>query len=66
VLPRIHKPSLFIGGKVSNVPVGSMRWNASQVAGARLAVFEADEKGSHFMFIENPDKFNDLLAEFID
>lgn len=64
VLPRIDRPSLFIGGKVSNVPHSSMAWNAAQVRGARLVVFEEAEKGSHFMFMENPQKFNALLAEF--
>jgi non-heme chloroperoxidase len=65
VLPRIDKPCLFIGGKVSNVPHSSMTWNASQVKGAQLEIFEEAEKGSHFMFIENPGKFNRLLAGFV-
>lgn len=64
VLPRIDRPALFIGGKASNVPHSAMRWSATQVPGARLSIFEAEEKGSHFMFMENPGKFNDLLASF--
>jgi non-heme chloroperoxidase len=65
VLPRIDKPSLFIGGKISNVPHSSMAWNASQVRGAQVEIFEEAERGSHFMFIENPAKFNRLLAGFL-
>lgn len=66
VLPRIDKPSLFIGGKASLVPTSCIAWNASQVPGAKLEIFEVNEKGSHFMFIENPDRFNALVAEFME
>ena len=65
VLPRISKPTLFIGGKASLVPFGAVAWESTQVPGAQLAIFEKSEKGSHFMFIENPAKFNGLLAAFI-
>jgi len=64
-LPRISLPTLFIGGKNSLVPCSCIAWNASQVAGSQLQIFEANEKGSHFMFIENPAKFNGLLSSFI-
>lgn len=64
VLPRLDKPCLFIGGEISNVPPSAMRWNAAQVQGARLDIFSAAEQGSHFMFIENPARFNALLASF--
>jgi pimeloyl-ACP methyl ester carboxylesterase len=30
-----------------------------------VAIFEASELGSHFMFVENPAKFNALLREFM-
>ena len=64
-LSRIALPTLFIGGKASLVPTSCVAWNASQVAGARLEIFEVAEKGSHFMFIENPDKFNALVTGFV-
>jgi len=64
VLPRIDKPTLFIGGRPSLVPSSCIEWSASQVPGARAEIFEASEQGSHFMFIENPTKFNALLASF--
>ncbi len=66
VLPRIDRPSLFIGGKASLVPTTCIAWNASQVPGAKLEIFEVDEKGSHFMFIENPAKFNEVVAGFME
>jgi non-heme chloroperoxidase len=65
VFARIDVPSLFIGGRVSLVPWKSVAWAASQVKGARLEIFEEAEGGQHFMFEENPAKFNRLLAEFI-
>ena len=65
VFARIDVPSLFIGGRVSLVPWKSVAWAASQVKGARLEIFEEAEGGQHFMFEENPAKFNRILAEFI-
>ena len=65
VFARIDVPSLFIGGRVSLVPWKSVAWAASQVKGARLEIFEEAEGGQHFMFEENPGKFNRIVAEFI-
>ncbi len=65
VLARIKLPSLFIGGKASLVPYSCMTWESTQVPGAQLSIFEAAELGSHFMFIENPSKFNSLLSTFV-
>jgi pimeloyl-ACP methyl ester carboxylesterase len=65
VLPRIAKPTLFIGAKGSIFPPSCVAWEATQVPGAQLAIFENSDKGSHFMFIENPAKFNGLLAAFM-
>uniref|UniRef100_UPI000D374578 alpha/beta fold hydrolase n=1 Tax=unclassified Variovorax TaxID=663243 RepID=UPI000D374578 len=64
VLPRIDRPTLFIGGEGSLVPHSCMRWEATQVPNARIEVFGDGEGASHFMFIENPGKFNELLANF--
>jgi non-heme chloroperoxidase len=65
VIPRIDVPCLFIGGRVSLVPWKSVAWAASQVKGARLEIFEEAEGGQHFMFEENPAKFNRIVAEFL-
>jgi pimeloyl-ACP methyl ester carboxylesterase len=65
VFARIDVPCLFIGGRVSLVPWKSVAWAASQVKGARLEIFEEAEGGQHFMFEENPARFNRILAEFI-
>jgi non-heme chloroperoxidase len=65
VFARIDVPCLFIGGRTSLVPWKSVTWAASQVKGARLEIFEEAEGGAHFMFEENPEKFNRILAGFV-
>ena len=65
MLPRIALPTLFIGAKSSQVPHTCAAWEAAQVPGAQLSIFSESELGSHFMFVENPAKFNAVLAGFI-
>jgi len=65
LIPRITLPALVIGGRASLIPWPAAAWTARQVPGARLEIFEADEGGQHFTFLENPAKFNQLLAGFI-
>lgn len=62
---RVDMPTLIVGAEGSPVPVSAMRWAASQIPNSRLEIFGADEGGSHFMFIENPAKFNAILEGFI-
>jgi non-heme chloroperoxidase len=66
VIPRINIPTLVVGGKVSNVPWKAMTWISGQIKGSRLEIFEEAEGGSHFMFMENPEKFNKLVTQFIN
>lgn len=65
VLPRIDRPTLVVGGRVSHVAPASQEWIAGQVPGARLRVFEAVEGGSHFPFVEQPQTFVDELSGFL-
>ena len=65
VLPRINRPSLYIAGEASFVPASATRWAAEQTPGAVFESFAPDEGGNHFMFIENPDRFNRLVADFL-
>lgn len=64
VVPLVNIPTLVVGGKASLVPWKSMAWVASQTKGARLEIFEENEGGAHFMFMENPEKFNRVVKEF--
>ena len=65
LIPRIELPTLVVGGRVSTVPWQSQAWIAEQVPGARLEIFEEEEGGNHFMFIEGHEKFNDIVADFV-
>ncbi len=63
--PRVNRPALYIAGEASFVPASATRWAAEQTPGAAFESFAADEGGNHFMFIENPERFNRLVADFL-
>jgi non-heme chloroperoxidase len=65
LIPRLDLPTLVVGGRVSVVPWQSQEWVAAQVKGAHLEIFEEEEGGNHFMFIEGYQKFNDIVADFV-
>ncbi|KAL7621424.1 hypothetical protein AAE478_008746 [Parahypoxylon ruwenzoriense] len=65
VFPRINVPTLVVSARGSLLPVEGLEWIAKQIPGARLEVFGKEEGGSHFMYWENPDKFNKILEEFL-
>ncbi len=65
VIPRITLPTLVLSGRVSVVPWKSQQWTAGQIKGAEIVFFEAEEGGNHFMFIENSEKFNRVVKEFM-
>jgi non-heme chloroperoxidase len=64
-IAAIRNPCLVIGGEASIFPAQSQRWIAAQIPGAEVEIFEAEEGGSHFMFIENPERFNARVAAFL-
>jgi non-heme chloroperoxidase len=66
VIPRINLPTLIVGGRVSIFPRQSQEWIHGQISGSRLEIFEEEEGGNHFMFVENPEKFNRIVSEFIE
>ena len=65
ILPTINVPTLIIGGDASFNKRATHEWLTSQIPGARLVWFGADEGGSHFSFMENPKKFNAVIADFV-
>jgi len=65
VIPMIDIPTLVFGGKASLVPWKSQVWIGQQIPGARTEIFETEEGGNHFMFMENPEKFNRIVKEFM-
>ncbi|KAK6956250.1 hypothetical protein Daesc_001524 [Daldinia eschscholtzii] len=64
VFPRINVPTLVFAGRGSVFPTAAAEWIAKQTGG-RAEVFEKEEGGSHFLFWENPEKFNRILEEFL-
>jgi non-heme chloroperoxidase len=64
-IPRITLPTLVIAGRVSLIPWKSVVWIAKQIPGAQLEIFEENEGGNHFMFLENPTKFNQIVSAFV-
>lgn len=65
VISRIRLPTLVIGAYASLAPATCMPWVASRIPASSLEMFGADEGGSHFMFAENPGKFNRIVLDFL-
>ena len=65
IFPTITLPTLIVGGRASIFKVEALQWIQSQIPGARLEVFSAEEGGSHFFFLENPEKFNRIVRDFV-
>jgi non-heme chloroperoxidase len=65
MLPKIDIPALIVGGKTSLVGWRSQQWVGTQIPNSRVEIFEEAEGGNHFMFMENPEKFNKLVREFM-
>ena len=65
VIPTVRWRTLVVGGRVSFVSWQSQVWIHEQIAGSRLELFDAEAGGQHFMFMENPIKFNAVVKEFL-
>ncbi len=65
LFPRITKPTLVIGGRASLISASSQIWTSQQIPNAKLIIFEEDEGGKHFPFVENAKKFNRVIDKFI-
>lgn len=65
-IPTITVPTLVISGRASQVPWQSQQWIHRQIEGSRFEIFEREEGGSHFMFLEAPAKFNAIVGTFLD
>jgi non-heme chloroperoxidase len=65
VIEQIRCPTLVFGGAGSIHPTESQRWIAGAIPGAELDIVPADEGGNHFLFYENPSRFNDCVLRFL-
>lgn len=66
VVREIDKEVLVVAAEASPHPLDSQIWIANQIKGAELEIFAETEGGSHFMFLENPDRFNIVLTRFLN
>jgi pimeloyl-ACP methyl ester carboxylesterase len=65
LIATIRLETLVIGGDKSIFSAASQRWIASKIPGAEVDIFPEAEGGSHFMFAENPARFNARVAAFL-
>ncbi len=65
VVQSITLPTLVVGAEASVFSAPSQRWIAAQNPNATVEIFEASQGGSHFMFIENPERFNRAVGAFL-
>lgn len=65
VIKETRLPSLVVGGRKSIFSAESQEWIASVNPNARASIFEEHEGGAHFMFFENPRRFNAEVAAFL-
>lgn len=65
VIRRIELPTMVFGGRASIFHPLSQEWIARQIPGAVVEIFEAQEGGGHFMWLENPSRFHPLLRGFL-
>jgi len=65
VLPRIDVPTLSVGATHSLIPQECVKWQSEQMQQGSYEIFELEEGGAHFMFLENPTKYNRVVTEFL-
>jgi pimeloyl-ACP methyl ester carboxylesterase len=63
ILSSVRVPTLIIwGDRDQEVPLSSMEIMARGIQGARLEVLEG---AGHFPFVDRPDRFGQLVREFL-
>ena len=65
VITHTRLPSLVIGGRKSIFSAESQEWIASVNPKAKASIYEEHEGGGHFMFFENPRRFNAEVSAFL-
>ena len=65
LISRIKLPALIVGGRVSLIDWRSQERMQRQIAGSQLEIFEETDGGNHFMFMENPERFNRVVDAFL-
>ncbi|MGA1802850.1 alpha/beta fold hydrolase [Rhizobium sp. HT1-10] len=66
VIRRIDVPTLVIGAQASIAPWQAMTAVGEMISQSETFIFDADDGGSHFAFLENPKKLLDLIKDFLE
>ena len=62
---KISVKTLVIGAEGSQVPWQSQKWIHDQIPDSEFVLFEESERVKHFIFLENPDRFNLEVIKFL-
>jgi len=62
IIPAINIPTLIVSGRKSFINWKSQAWIHEKIANSKIEFFE--ERG-HFMFFEEPERFNRVVKNFI-
>lgn len=65
IFSGITVPTLIIGAEGSQVPWKSQRWIHEQIPGSEFVLFKESNIVKHFIFYENPVKFNRVVTSFL-
>ncbi|KAK7748743.1 hypothetical protein SLS53_000766 [Cytospora paraplurivora] len=65
VLPRLGVPTLLIAVEGSLFPAEGIRAVGEKIPGTNVVAFGKGEGGSHMMFWENPERFNEVVEGFV-
>lgn len=63
IMSTITLPTLLVSGRKSFINWKSVAWNHERIQNSKLEFFE--ERG-HFMFFEEPERFNNIVEKFIN
>ena len=64
VIKRIRVKTLVITGELSSVK-DAVIWNHQQIPDSELVVFTREELGGHNLLLENPEKANQVILDFL-
>lgn len=65
IFSGIKAPVLILGAEGSQVPWQSQKWIHEQIPGSEFVLFKESDIVKHFIFYENPVKFNRVVASFL-
>ena len=65
VIQETRLPTLVVGGRKSIFSAESQEWIAAVNPNATASIYEEHEGGGHFMFYENPRRFNAEVSAFL-